>query len=120
MTVLLVDDDRDLLDMLGEAIGHLCNLACLSAPSYDAMVALGGQALGCQLAILDVNLGPDRPSGIDAYRWLSSHGFQGRIVFLTGHARGHPVVEQAHSTDAAGVVQKPVSLEQIRTIVEGP
>ena len=118
VTVLLLDDDPDLRDTLGEVIAEVCHRSCVSAGSYEALVALAGQALGCELAILDVNLGPDRPSGVDACEWLLAHGFQGRIVFLTGHARTHPAVEQACRIGAASVHQKPISMDLLRSLVE--
>jgi DNA-binding NtrC family response regulator len=115
--VLVVDDDHDLRDVLGAIVTELCDRACLSAASFADLVALGDRALSCDVAILDVNLGPDQPSGIDVYEWLQGHGFQGRIAFLTGHARTHPAVARAH--DVAHVYQKPVTLETVRSIVEG-
>ena len=116
--VLLLDDDPDLRDTLGEVIVDVCHQSCVSAASYDDMVALGGRALGCRLAILDVNLGPDRPSGVDACEWLLAHGFDGRIVFLTGHARTHPAVERASRLGAASVHEKPISMDVLRSLVE--
>src|SRR5579862_5380074 len=53
------------------------------------------EALGSRLAILDVNLGPGCPSGLDAHSWLAAEHFSGRIVFLTGHAQSYPLVERA-------------------------
>jgi DNA-binding NtrC family response regulator len=116
--VLILDDDADLRDTLGEVIGDICHDSCLSAGSYDDMVALGGQIMTCRLAILDVNLGPNRPSGVDAYEWLLAHGFPGRVVFLTGHARTHPAVERASQLHAVRVHQKPISMELVRALVE--
>jgi DNA-binding NtrC family response regulator len=119
VTVLVLDDDTDLRDTLGEVIADLCHRSCLSAGSFAELVALGGRALGCRLAILDVNLGPDQPSGVDACEWLLEHGFEGRIVFLTGHARTHPAVLRASRVRAASVHQKPISIEALRALVEG-
>jgi DNA-binding NtrC family response regulator len=118
--VLILDDDQDLRDTLGEVITGIFHSSCVAAASYDDLVALGGRALDCRLAILDVNLGPDRPSGIDAFEWLVGQGFQGRIVFLTGHARTHPAVERASHLLTASVHQKPMTLEQLRSLLEGP
>src|SRR5512138_1352438 len=115
MTVLLLEDDPDLRDTLGEALADVCHCDCLSAGSYADLVALGRQVHGCGLAILDVNLGPDRPSGVDAYEWLRESGFAGRIVFLTGHARSHPAVERAALIHAASVHQKPISIDVLRS-----
>lgn len=118
-TVLVVDDDEDMREVLGSTIAELYERPWLAAASYDDLVALGDRALACDLAILDVNLGPDRPSGVDAYEWLVSHGFRGRIAFLTGHARTHPAVARAASADLAHVYQKPISLGVLQSIVGG-
>jgi DNA-binding NtrC family response regulator len=118
VTVLLLDDDPDLRDTLGEFITGVCHHPCLLAGSYDDLVALDKRALGCKLAILDVNLGPDRPSGVDACEWLLARGFEGRIVFLTGHAGTHPAVARASRIGRASVHQKPLSMDEIRSLVE--
>jgi len=116
--VLILDDDPDLRDTLGEAITTFFKCSCVEAASYDDLVALGERALDCRLAILDVNLGPDRPSGVDAFEWLLAHGFQGRIAFLTGHARTHPAVQLASQLQHASIHQKPMSLDQFRLLLD--
>jgi DNA-binding NtrC family response regulator len=68
-------------------------------------------------AILDINLGPSEPNGIDAYRWLRSHGFAGRIVFLTGHARNHPIVQEAYLIGDAIVLEKPAGIIQLESAI---
>ena len=55
----------------------------------------------------------------DAYRWLRACGFAGRIAFLTGHARSHPLVEQAHRLGDALVHEKPISAETLRSMLAG-
>jgi DNA-binding NtrC family response regulator len=115
-TVLLLDDDADLLDVLGSVIGEVCERACLAAKSYEELVRLGDRALSCDVAILDVNLGPGRPSGVDAYQWLQDRGFHGKIAFLTGHAKTHPAVLRACQVQAATVHQKPISISTLRSI----
>jgi FixJ family two-component response regulator len=119
VTVLILDDDPDLRDSLGDVISELCRQRCLFAESFDDLVALDRRVDECRLALLDVNLGPDRPSGVDAYEWLRARGFQGRIVFLTGHARTHPAVAHAAAVDGAAVHQKPISVDALRSLVEG-
>jgi DNA-binding NtrC family response regulator len=117
--VLVVDDDEDLRQALGDVLVEILDTGWLGAGSFDELVGLGDRALACQVAILDVNLGPGRPSGIDAYEWLKSKGFRGRIVFLTGHARSDPLVVEAWRGRSARVYQKPMTLEQLGAIVDG-
>ena len=63
-------------------------------------------------------MGPQVPSGLDAYGWLRKHGFDGRIVFLTGHAASHPLVVEAKRLGDAEVVGKPVSLDTLTSMLE--
>ena len=82
------------------------------------MIEHGDEALGCTVALVDVNLGVGQPSGIEAYRWLIDHGYRGRIVFLTGHARVQTMVEEAVRSGTAEVVQKPASLKTLCGLIE--
>ena len=93
--VLFVEDNDDLRELFVELVPFVLERQCVGVDSYDALVALGDEALRCGVAILDINLGPNRPSGIDAYAWLRRSGYTGRIVFLTGHASSHPLVVEA-------------------------
>jgi FixJ family two-component response regulator len=76
-------------------------------------------ALGCAVALLDVNLGARQPSGLDAYRWLRDHEYRGRVCFLTGHARSHPLVGQALAMGGAHLVEKPITSDRLCELVAG-
>lgn len=91
----------ELIELLGPA-------ECLQSASYEEMVRYGEAALACDVALLDVNLGPGVPSGIDAHRWLHERGYRGQVVFLTGHARTHPLVVAARQLPNVRVLEKPV------------
>ena len=117
--VLFVEDNDDLRDVFIELTEFTLHRQCVGARSYDELVALGSRALDCDIAIVDINLGPNRPSGLDAYRWLRGHGHRGRIVFLTGHAATHPLVVEAQRIGDAEVVAKPIEPERLRSIIEG-
>src|SRR5512146_2673778 len=94
--IFVLDDDQDLREALIDLLAYL-DTFCIALPSVEAMIAARDEVLACGLAILDVNLGEGRPSGIDAHLWLRERGFTGRIVFLTGHAPSHPEVARAAS-----------------------
>jgi FixJ family two-component response regulator len=113
----VLDDDDDLRETLVGVLHEVFSVGCLDASSYAALVALGERAHAARLAILDINLGPGVPSGIDAYRWLAQQGFSGEVVFLTGHARSHPWIREACQIRGARVLEKPISLEQLRELV---
>jgi FixJ family two-component response regulator len=115
VTILLLDDDDDLREALGELFMSQ-GAQCVAVGSLEDLERRGASALACEVAILDVNLGPGKPSGVDAYRWLRSHAFAGRIVFLTGHARTHPSVAEAYKLGTK-VLEKPVSTDVLMSLL---
>ena len=118
--VLLLEDDDDLRDALSELLGLLGADATIAVRSFADLLAHRAAALRCQLAILDVNLGPGAPSGIDAYRWLVDHGFGGEIIFLTGHAQAHPLVREARKLPHVRVYEKPIDGRTLESLVVAP
>jgi FixJ family two-component response regulator len=116
--VLVLDDDPDLLDSLSDTIRVLAHKTPVSARSYEDLVAQRDSALECSMALLDINLGMGKPSGLDAYDFLRREGFKGEITFLTGHARTHPVVAWAHSRGHAHILQKPLSADELLRAIE--
>ncbi len=116
--VIFLDDDPELRAVVVELF-ELLGVACDAIASVPELQdRLGGGSNGSyDLAILDINLGPRVPSGLDAYRWLRERRFSGRIAFLTGHARSHPLVEEAHRLGDALVCAKPISLDALRRIL---
>ncbi|AKF03007.1 response regulator [Sandaracinus amylolyticus] len=119
MRLLVLDDDDDLRELLcvfAESVGAE---RCTCAASFEQLRAAANDALSCDVAILDVNLGPAAPSGVDAYEWLREHRFAGEIVFLTGHARSHPLVRRALALPGVRVLEKPIDVEVLRALVQG-
>ena len=116
--VLVLEDDDDLRTLLGELLGMAGVESCVEAASYDELVRQRAEVLACGLALLDVNLGAGVASGLDAYRWLRDNGFTGHTVFLTGHARSHPLVRQAHELQHVQVLSKPVDAQVLLSLLE--
>jgi ActR/RegA family two-component response regulator len=112
VTAILLDDDADLLEVLADVLATYGWFA-LAVRSVSELEALGPRALDTDVAVLDINLGPARPSGIDAYDWLRSQGYRGRILFLTGHARSHPLVARAQHLNHARVIDKPANADEL-------
>ena len=117
--VLFVEDDDDLRESCVELVTTVLERRCVGVGSYTELVALGNEVLTCVAAILDINLGPNQPSGIDAYKWLRNTGYRGRIVFLTGHASTHPLVVDAGLIGDAEIFSKPIDPDNIRSLIEG-
>jgi FixJ family two-component response regulator len=116
--VLFLDDDEDLRETFSDLVRTVFDRECFGLRNVRELVALGDRALRCGLAILDINLGRDAASGLDAYAWLHRHGFAGRIVFLTGHANSHPLVVEASRIGDAEVVAKPVSFDALSSLID--
>ena len=76
--VLYVEDNDDPRELVVELVTVVFNHRCVGVASYEELTALGEEALRSSVAILDINLGPDRRSGIDAYTWLRRQGYKGR------------------------------------------
>jgi FixJ family two-component response regulator len=116
--VLYLEDNDDLRELVVELVTVVLERRCVGVGSYEELVALGEEALGCSVAILDINLGFNRRSGIDAYAWLRDKGYTGRIVFLTGHASTHPLVMEAQRIGDAQILSKPIDPDRLRSIIE--
>ena len=95
-------------------LGH----TCVGAASLDELRVRADAVRTCGLAIVDINLGSDRANGIDAYEWLKEQRFGGRIVFLTGHARSHPLVQQATERGDVKLLEKPIGSAELRAILK--
>lgn len=117
LRVLVLEDDGDLRSILCELLSLSGADACVSAGSFEELRRKGAEALGCGLALLDINLGAGVPSGLDAHRWLQDNGFPGRTVFLTGHARSHPLVREALELKNVQVLSKPIESSALVALV---
>ncbi|WP_257451194.1 response regulator [Archangium lipolyticum] len=117
LRVLVLEDDDDLRAILCELLSLSGADGCVSARSLAELKLESAEALGCTLALLDINLGAGVPSGLDAYRWLKDNGFSGRTVFLTGHARSHPLVREALELTHVQVLSKPIESKVLLELV---
>lgn len=116
--VLFLDDDNDLREVVVE-LTRASDVNCEAVASVVEMqAAVQRSREAFELAILDINLGPGQPSGVDAYRWLLQQGFTGRIAFLTGHAHSHPLVAEALRVGDAVVHEKPMTVASFRAMLK--
>lgn len=117
--ILFLDDDDDLRENIADAFATFLDEDTLSLRSHDELVGLErSRVLACRLAVLDINLGAESPSGLEAYRWLRAHDFAAPIIFLTGHARAHPLVLEAERMGDATVLEKPVTIGRLNAAVQ--
>jgi FixJ family two-component response regulator len=116
--VIILDDDEDLRQSVVATVELFTKRHCAGVGSFKELVGARGVVMHSKLAILDINLGPDRPSGIDAYRWLRKEGYTGVVVFLTGHGRSDPQVAAARELGDTRIFQKPFAVEAFVQLVD--
>lgn len=116
--VLLLDDNQDLLDTLADTVRLVSGRPSLKLRNVAELRSQREAALGCALAILDIHLGANQPSGLDAYELLVAAGFAGRIVFLTGHAGDHPLVRRVSQLGGIESLRKPIELDAFRRLFQ--
>jgi DNA-binding NtrC family response regulator len=115
-SVLVVDDDKGLIFLMSILFGD-AGLSVVTASSLSEVQSKFAEASRCQLAILDINLGPNEPTGIDVYLFLKKSEFAGEVVFFTGHARWHPEVVRALEFPGVKVVEKPCPSSHLLRLV---
>jgi CheY-like chemotaxis protein len=117
--VLVVDDDEDLREVLSALFLELGAGGCITWGSLAEIERDAVNVLACTLAVLDVNLGEGQPTGVEVCAWLRARKFEGRVVFLTGHAAHDPRVIEASRQPGTQVLSKPVNFEVIEALAKG-
>lgn len=117
-SMLVVDDDEDLRELMKEITSSMGVEEHVVAGGLRELEGQREAALRCALAILDVNLGPGAPTGVDVHHWLRREGFDGRIVFLTGHAEHDPRVRAAAEIPGTRVLRKPIGMADLAKVLE--
>lgn len=117
--ILVLDDCEDLLELSKFFIEDVCKRKAITAKSLKAIQDQSAAAISCDLALLDINLGPNEATGLDAYHWLRANGFTGAIYFLTGHARTFPLVAEAQRLGDAKILTKPLLPDDLIKVIRG-
>lgn len=114
--IVFLDDSEDLRELMPILFETELGEACRCFGSVDELQRSPEEVLGAKVAILDINLGPQAPNGIDAFNWLRAHGFRGKVLFFTGHARDGLL---AALTERSGVeiLEKPLHPEKLISVV---
>jgi len=92
--------------------------SCFCTHSYQELMKHETEALNTDLALLDVNLGDENYNGLDAYEWLKKIGYNGEVVFFTGHARSHPWVKKALEIPRVKLLEKPATIDKIEMLLQ--
>jgi DNA-binding NtrC family response regulator len=117
--ILFLDDDKALCTLLNMLLTELGVPGSVFIHSYNELMKFESELNSFDMIFLDVNLGPDVPSGIDAFNWLMEHHYVNRIIFFTGHANTFPVVRKALDFEKVSVLEKPVPVEKLQQIILG-
>ena len=110
--IVFLDDNEDLRELLPALLETTLGVECLSFSNVIDFQNHSNQVLSAKVAILDINLGPNAPDGVDAFNWLVERGFRGKVLFFTGHARANPQVALAEK-DGARILEKPIHPDKL-------
>ncbi|HEX4997029.1 MAG TPA: response regulator [Terriglobia bacterium] len=110
--IVFLDDSEDLREAMRVLLETALGVECMCFGSLMELEERSNEALDARMAILDINLGPGVPSGLDAFRWLNDQGFRGKVLFFTGHARTNPDVRLALERGAQ-VLEKPLQPDRL-------
>ena len=115
--IIFLDDSEDLRELMPVLLSAKLGEECRCFGALMEFENHTEEVLHARVAILDINLGPNAPDGVDAFHWLLDHGFQGKILFFTGHARTNPQVALAEKNGVA-ILEKPLDPDQLISSVK--
>src|SRR6478735_3613293 len=115
-SIVFLDDNEDLRELMRILIEAALGVECKCFGSLMEFEIHSGEVLRAKVAILDINLGPNVPDGVAAFNWLRDHGFQGKVLFFTGHARTNPQVAQA-AEKGAEILEKPLHPDTLISVL---
>lgn len=111
MKILIVDDEADIRESLGEIFTEDGYDVICAGNEKDALTAAGS---GVDLAIVDIKLGAD--NGIDVLRKLKSSFTHLPVIMITGFGTVS-LAKEAFQVGAHDFLEKPLRLIQVRTSV---
>jgi DNA-binding NtrC family response regulator len=114
--IVFLDDSEDLRELMPILLEGALRVECLCFGSLMEFENHSEEVLRAKVIILDINLGPNVPDGVDAFNWLEGHGFQGKVLFFTGHARTNPQVALA-AEKGAEILEKPLHPDKLISLV---
>ena len=111
--VAVIDDNRDIREMLQDALARFGFQAELFASAGEFLAAAPTCRASCVL--LDVQL--DDACGIDLARDLAGLGFRFPIIFMTA-STCETIRRRAHDTGCAAFLQKPFALNELTQAIK--
>src|SRR5215510_4709883 len=114
--IVFLDDSEDLRALMPVLLASELSEDCRYFASVMEFENHAEEVLRARVAILDINLGANVPDGVEAFHWLMDHGFQGTVLFFTGHARTNPQVALAEKHGVA-ILEKPAHPDKLISVV---
>lgn len=120
--ILLLDDDRFMLDVLREMLESVDDAGCFDVHAeFDARRALAAlprhapELLICDLAMPEMD-------GIEFLQAAAGQGFSGRVILVSALEDGvrdaATELARALGLQVAGAFRKPLAIEQLRLAVQ--
>ena len=113
LDILIVDDDRDLADAIGDALEMVGHRPTVAYSGAEAIEIYSNRSFN--LTFMDVKL-PDI-NGVEAFLAIREINSSARVIMMTGY-RIEQLLAQATDNGAIKVLHKPFAIEEIITSIE--
>ena len=113
MNILIVDDDRDLADAIGEALEMVGHRPTVAYSGTEAIEKYCGRSF--DLTFMDVKL-PDI-NGVETFLAIREMDSSARVIMMTGY-RIEQLLAQATESGAIKVLRKPFSMDEIISSID--
>jgi len=110
-TILVADDEDGARGVIVEYLREMGYRVLEAVDGLDAVKAYKKRGSEVNLVLMDVVM--PRMNGVEASRKILNIDPQARILYITGHARGHARDDRSDEEGVLGVIHKPFSLREI-------
>ncbi|MBL8564044.1 MAG: sigma-54-dependent Fis family transcriptional regulator [Gemmobacter sp.] len=114
MSILIVDDERDIRELIGDILKDEGFSVRLAANADDCMAAINSEAPS--LMILDIWLKDSRMDGIDILKTVKRDNPDVPVVIISGHGNIEIAVA-AIKQGAYDFIEKPFNIDQLMVVV---
>lgn len=114
MSILIVDDERDIRELIGDILKDEGFSVRLAANADDCMAAINAEAPS--LMILDIWLKDSRMDGIDILKTVKRDNPDVPVVIISGHGNIEIAVA-AIKQGAYDFIEKPFNIDQLMVVV---
>ena len=114
MSILIVDDERDIRELIGDILGDEGFAVRLAANADECMAEINAEAP--ELMILDIWLKDSRMDGIDILKTVKRDNPDVPVVIISGHGNVEIAVA-AIKQGAYDFIEKPFNIDQLMVVV---